>query len=173
MNRPFAVCALFLSLVACQTRQQVAHDQEWQAMAGEGHRQRAEHAWSAVVSGAQLLPASPAQAGLEVGNIRLVRSDALDTHGYLDLGQSLGALAGVMTNARPVTLPPYLFTFDVTDGLDPGVPTRALGVAAGLTGMQGGTGTWTLQPAAIRKRRIWRRCRTRWRNGPRPSGGIG
>jgi len=91
-----------------------------------------------------LLPASPAQAGLDVGDIRLVRSDALNAGGCLNHGQSLGHLDGVMTNDRPVTLSPYLFAFDLEDGLDPGVPTRALGVAAGLTGMQRGTGTWTL-----------------------------
>lgn len=142
MKRLFVLFAAVLpSLAACQSQgpQEVAH--------------RAELNWSAVVRGARLLPANPAQARLEVGDIRMVKESQFslfagkgtlrDPRGYADFGEPVGRLPVPFPRQEQIEFPPYVFAFDVAEGLDVGVPTRALGVAAGLTGMQGGFGTWT------------------------------
>lgn len=140
MLRPLLLLS-FATLAACQPISHAAPEgkvkQDWSAALG----------YAGVIgwSGAQITP----------GDVYLVSVGPDQERQAWEAGQSfvpgtwLAHLPPASRTAGQWTMPPHGFTFCVENSQDLGLPTRALPVALGLTGMQGGTGSLTVRDAQV------------------------
>ncbi len=142
MPRPLLPLLLsFAVLTACQPASHVAP---------EG---KVKRDWSVTLARSGVINWSGAT--ITPGDVYLVSTGPDQERRAWEAGQSfvpgawLAHLSPASRTAGQWTRPPHNFTFSVETSQDLGLPTRALPVALGLTGMQEGTGSLTVRDAQV------------------------